>query len=101
MSVYEPECTCDLMAHPCEIHDTDYPTVVRGPNWSPYCTCGHHQSEHRKGGDECNPCGANGEGEDASPNCARFESVSDVRPAERGDAILPYPSMSEELDLEG
>lgn len=32
----ELECTCDLMAHPCEIHDTSGPPdVVRGPEWKP------------------------------------------------------------------
>lgn len=30
-----PECTCDQMAHPCDVHDAsaDYPTEVRGPGW--------------------------------------------------------------------
>lgn len=32
----EPECTCDLMNWPCEIHDTSGPPdVVRGPEWKP------------------------------------------------------------------
>ena len=45
---------------------------------SEWCACGHHVDEHRATG-ECNPCGAAGEGENAYPRCARFESLAVLR----------------------
>jgi len=36
MSDRELECTCDELAHPCDIHDTSGPPeTVRGPEWKP------------------------------------------------------------------
>lgn len=73
-----------------EAREERIPEILR-INLSEWCTCGHSIVEHLGWPVKhaCNPCGASGIGENAYPNCARFEPLSEIVDKAQGhEAIL-------------